>query len=267
MSDDYLDTYKNISRIFTKKNNLRNIVATKPNSKPLVPIDNIDIFLSENFVELDDKGHKFYISKFLVTQAQYESLMGNNPSYFKGEKLPVENVSWHDAAEFCNRLSEQFEKTKNEKRYINQNEKLIEDITKKGFRLPTDDEWVYAAKHCRKDNIETTEFAGTNNEKDLEKYAWFYKNSNSQTHEVGTALKADELKIYDMSGNVWEWCEDWYDDKTRYRVLRGGSWGSGAEYCRVSDRDCGGPGARGYDIGFRLARSLEFATRGYLSML
>jgi len=271
MSDDFLEVYKNISRIFKEKGRLRNIVATKPNSKPLVPVENIQTFLEENFVEFDDNGHKFWISKFLVTQAQYESIMGNNPSYFKGEKLPVENVSWYDAAEFCNRLSKQFKK---ENRYIEKDRKLEEDTSKKGFRLPAEIEWVFAAKHCRIDDTETTEFAGTNNRGELKNYAWYYENSgdkeineakwsidsmnknNCRTHEVGTEKKAAELKIHDMSGNVWEWCEDWYDDKNRNRVLRGGGWGGNAEDCRVSSRFNLTPDYRNDFIGFRLALSL-----------
>jgi len=253
MSDDYLDVYKNISRIFTQKNNLRNIVVTKPNSKPLVPLTDIEIFLNENFVKFNDNGHKFRISKFLVTQAQYESLMGTNPSYFKGDKLPVENVSWYDAAEFCNLLSRQFNL---EERYVKKGEYLEEDTTKNGFRLPTDNEWVYAAKHCRVDNTETTNFAGTNNENRLKDYAWYRENSGGQTHEVGTATEATELKIHDMSGNVWEWCEDLCGKEGCGRVLCGGSWLSSAGNCRVSIGNGYKSNCRGYNVGFRLARSL-----------
>ena len=251
MSDDFLEIYKNISRIFTKKNNLRNIVATKPKSKPLVPIKDLQEFLKTNFVLFNDNGHQFYMSKFLVTQTQYKSIMGNNPSYFKGEKLPVEYVSWYDAAEFCNRLSKEF---KQEERYVEKYGYLKENTTKKGFRLPTEKEWVYAAKHCRKDNVETSEYAGTNDKNELKKYAWFDENSDGRTHEVGTAENASEseLAIHDMSGNVWEWCEDWYDTKGSGRVLRGGSWSSDAQGCRVAYRSCFTPGANGFSGGFRL---------------
>jgi len=269
MSDDYLEIYKNISRIFTKKNNLRNVVATKPKSKPLVPID-FQAFLDEtnkNFVLLNDNVHQFYISKFLVTQAQYESLMGNNPSHFKGEKLPVETVSWYDAAEFCNRLSRVFGQ---EERYIEKDGHLKEDTTKKGFRLPTETEWIYAAKHCREDDIKTAVYAGTDDRNELKDYAWYYENSgdkeldvakwsadslhknNCRTHEVGTAKKADELKIHDMSGNVLEWCENWYNNAGANRVVRGGCWNSNAEYCTISTRISCSPGTRHNIIGFRL---------------
>ena len=248
MSDDYLEIYKNISRIFTKKNNLRNIVATKPKSKPLVPI-NLQTFLDTNFVLFNDNGHQFYMSKFLVTQAQYESIMGNNPAYFTGKKLPVENVSWYDATEFCNRLSKEFNR---EERYIEKDGLLMEDAAKKGFRLPTEKEWVYAAKHCRIDNVETSEYAGTNDENELKKYAWYYENSDGRTHEVGTAKKASELAIHDMSGNVWEWCEDWYDETHSFRVLRGGSWGFSAQYCCVAYRNGSSPDFRNFYYGFRL---------------
>jgi formylglycine-generating enzyme required for sulfatase activity len=274
MSDNYLDTYKNISRVFKNKSNLRKIVATKPKSKALVPVSDINKFLSDSFVLLEDNGHKFWISKYLVTQGQYESIMGNNPSYFKGEKLPVESVSWYDAAEFCNRLSAEFNSLKGEQRYIGTGESLKEDTTKKGFRLPTENEWVYAAKHCRKDGTETTEFAGTNAEKELKNYAWYYENSgdkelddakwdgklltknNCKTHEVGTTKKADELNIHDMSGNVWEWCENWYDKEGSDRVLRGGGWGINAKACRVSYRGSFTPGDRYSGIGFRVVLPL-----------
>ncbi|GHT54416.1 hypothetical protein FACS189446_4000 [Bacteroidia bacterium] len=274
MSDDYLDTYKNISRIFKNKNNLRTIVATKPKSKALAPVSDINKFLSDRFVLFEDNGHKFWISKYLVTQGQYESIMGSNPSYFKGEKLPVESVNWYDAAEFCNRLSAEFDTLKEEQRYIGTGKSLKEDTTKKGFRLPKEAEWIYAAKHCRKDGTETTEFAGTNDEKELKNYAWYYENSgdkelddkewdvklatknNCRTHEVGTTKKADELKIHDMSGNVWERCEDWHDENGSYRVLRGGSWDYFAEYCRVSIRYSYTPTLRSNGIGFRLVLPL-----------
>jgi hypothetical protein len=267
MSDDYLEIYKNISRIFKNKGHLRTVVATKPNSHPLVPITDIQIFLNENFVLLDNNEHKFYISKFLVTQAQYESFMSNNPSYFKGEKLPVETVSWYDAAAFCNSLSAKF---KQQERYIEKNGVWEEDTSKNGFRLPTEAEWEFAAKHCRTDKTETTEYAGTSNRDELKDYAWYYENSgdkkldekewksdtlrknNCRTHEVGTAIKKDELKIHDLSGNVWEWCEDWYDKDRADRVLRGGSWDDGAGSCRVSRRDYGAPDDRDDFIGFRL---------------
>jgi formylglycine-generating enzyme required for sulfatase activity len=267
MSDDYLEIYKNISRIFRDKGRLRTVVATKPKSKALVPIENIQTFLDENFELLNNNGHKFYISKFLVTQAQYESFMGNNPSYFKGEKLPVETVSWYDAAEFCNRLSDKFKK---DKRYIEKNGVLEEDISKNGFRLPTSEEWIFAAQHCRKDGTETTEYAGTNNKNELKNYAWYYENSgdkvldekkwsidnlnknNCRTHEVGTAKNSNELKIHDMSGNVWEWCED---SDGSDRVLRGGSWRDYSGGTRVSYRGSSIPDYRYADSGFRLALS------------
>jgi formylglycine-generating enzyme required for sulfatase activity len=266
------DITKNISRVFKNKSKLRTIVATKPKSKPLAPVSDINEFLRENFVSLKDNGHEFWISKYLVTQGQYESIMGNNPSYFKGEKLPVESVSWYDAAEFCNRLSAEFKK---EQRYIETGETLKEDTTKKGFRLPTKDEWIYAAKHCRTDGTETTEFAGTNDKKELKNYAWYYENSgdkelddkewdnqllsknNSKTHEVGTTKKAKELNIHDMSGNVWEWCEDWYDSSGSDRVLRGGSWVADARGCHVLNRSISYvPTYRSDDMGFRLVLPL-----------
>ena len=243
MSDNFLEIYKNISRIFTKKNNLRNIVATKPQSEPLVPFDDLQAFLDENFVFLNDNRHRFYISRFLVTQEQFESRMGSNPSYFKGAQLPVESVSWYDATEFCNRLSIAF---KLQERYIKKNGQLEENTAIKGFRLPTEAEWEYAARGGNKSS--NFIYSGSN---DVNEVAWYSKNSGSTTHPVGK-LKPNELGIYDMSGNVWEWCEDWYDARRAVRVLRGGSWGDRAGHCAVSYRNCNSPGNRIFDIGFRL---------------
>jgi len=250
MSDDYIDIYKNISRIFTKKNNLRIIVATKPKSMPLVP-NTLEDFLDESFAELNHDGNTIYMSKFLVTQALYKSWMGTNPSNFKGEQLPVENVSWYDAAEFCNRLSEQFKETREKKRYIRDKEKrLIEDITKKGFRLPTEAEWEYAARGGK--DGKGFDYSGSNN---IDEVAWYWENSDRRTHPVGQ-LKPNELGLFDMSGNVWEWCEDWRDNDKTSRVLRGGSWDLNAFNCRVSIRCYSHPDIRLGNFGFRLVCSL-----------
>ena len=171
--------------------------------------------------------------------------MGNNPSHFKGDNLPVEKVSWNDIQKFIKKL--------NTKTGLN-------------YRLPTEAEWEYAARGgVKTQNSASQKYSGSNN---INEIAW-YDNSNSKTHSVG-GKKANELGIYDMSGNVWEWCNDWYDSSYyknspknnpqgassgSSRVYRGGSWGNYARYCRVAYRYRYYPGGSGGDLGFRLLRS------------
>jgi formylglycine-generating enzyme required for sulfatase activity len=170
--------------------------------------------------------HGFYIGKYEVTQAQYQKVMGSNPSDFKSPNNPVNNVSWNDAQEFLSRLNA---------------------MTGRSYRLPTEDEWVYAANGGLKNDA--YEYAGSNNINDV---AWFTDNSGSSTHPVGTKLP-NAIGIHDMTGNVWEWCQDWYDSSNRYRVLRGGSWGHSAGACRVAYRARSSPDHRNSYLGFRLA--------------
>ena len=225
----------------------------------------------------------FNISRFQVTQELYRVVMGKNPSRFNGHNLPVECVTWYDAVEFCNKLSEkcklaEYYKLEDiERGNDGQIVKAIVNIKGEkanGYRLPKEEWWKDAAEHCLLDEKKkTTEYAGTNDRNELKNYAWYYENSgdkelddakwsadllsknNCRTHAVGTAKKADELKIHDMSGNVWEWCEDWYDENRSSRVLRGGSWNDYAQYCRVSNRGNYPPGNRYSSFGFRLALS------------
>jgi formylglycine-generating enzyme len=169
----------------------------------------------------------FYIGKTEVTQAQWKAVMGNNPSKFKGDDLPIETVSWHDAVEFCKKLSQK------------------EGVT---YRLPTEAEWEFAAKGGNQSRGYI--YSGSNN---VDEVAWYSSNSGSKTQPAGTK-KANELGIYDMSGNVWEWCWDWYTEGTN-RVFRGGSWNSDAYYCGVADRHYNRPGNRSDYDGFRVARA------------
>ncbi len=185
-------------------------------------------------VTLDD----YAIGKFEVTQALWTAVMGNNPSRFKGDNRPTECVSWDDCQTFVKKLN---------------------GLTGKKFRLPTEAEWEYAARGGKKSK--GYKYSGSNN---IDEVAWYYSNSGSQTHPVGTK-KPNELGIYDMNGNVLEWCNDWYGDYSptaannpvgpssgSYRVRRGGGWGDYAWYCRVSIRYWNYPGNRGIGIGFRL---------------
>jgi formylglycine-generating enzyme required for sulfatase activity len=180
----------------------------------------------------------FRIGKYEVTQAQWKIIMGSNPSGFQGDNLPVENVNWSEAQEFISRLNA---------------------VTGKSYRLPTEAEWEYAA---RGGNLSRDyKYSGSHN---LYEVAWFADNSGSRTHPVGTK-KANELGIHDMSGNVWEWCLDWYGSYSAsaqqdpmgagsgfYRVNRGGSWTYSAGRCRVVYRSSDSPGNRYRGLGFRV---------------
>ena len=180
----------------------------------------------------------YYIGKCEVTQELWEAVMGSNPSHFKGAQKPVESVSWYDCQEFVSRLNR---------------------LTGRTFRLPTEAEWEYAARGGNKSLH--YKYSGSGN---IGKVAWYTENSGNSTHAVGTKT-ANELGIYDMSGNVWEWCSDWYGSYSAgaqtnpqgpssgsRRVLRGGSWGYGAWDCRVSNRYSIDPGFSYSYYGLRL---------------
>lgn len=181
----------------------------------------------------------FYLGVYEVTQEQYEKVMGSNPSKFKGSRRPVENVKWQDALTFCKKLSNK--------------EKTMQ------YRLPTEAEWEYAARA----GTGTAFFWG--DEMDGE-YCWYLRNSGSETKEVGTR-KPNPWGLYDMCGNVWEWCEDWYGNKIYSsserldpkgpssgvnRVIRGGGWYADSHYCRSAYRDQATSGLRGDVAGFRV---------------
>jgi len=187
----------------------------------------------------------FYLGKYEVTQGQWEKVMGNNPSYFKGMNNPVERVSWDDVQQFIDRLNNQ---------------------SGRKYRLPTEAEWEYAARSGGK----REEYSGTSQEAELGQYAWY--GNTSITHAVGEK-RPNGLGLYDMTGSVWEWCADWYDanyyknsakDNPRgpgngqERVLRGGAWAifaSAPRSGRAANRDRSGPAHRTYDCGFRMGLS------------
>ena len=187
-----------------------------------------------HWVELDD----YCIGETVVTQELWKVVMDNNPSRFTGDgNLPVECVSWDDAQKFIRKLS---------------------GMTGKEFGLPTEAQWEYAARGGRK-----RKYSGSDS---IDDAAWYGGNSGGKTHPV-KGKKANKLGLYDMSGNVWEWCEDWYGEgyysisptsnpkgpgKGAHRVLRGGSWGNDARGCRVSYRYCDLPGYCDSRCGFRL---------------
>ena len=188
----------------------------------------------------------FYLSAHEVTQAQYNRVMGNNPSRSQGPTKPVEMVSWNDAVEFCRRLSEQ---------------------ERKEYRLPTEAEWEYA---CRVGT--TTSYSCGDNVSQLGEYAWYSDNSGNTIHAVGEKLP-NAWGLYDMHGNVFEWCRDWgkpYGSQNvlidpagpasgSHRVLRGGSFSSLPRLVRSANRIYLQPDDRGFVFGFRLARTYNLS--------
>ena len=183
----------------------------------------------------------YYICKYEVTQALWRAVMGSNPSKFKGDNLPVEQVSWNDCQTFINRLN---------------------SYTGRNFRLPTEAEWEFAARGGNYSRH--YKYSGSNYISDV---AWYCDNSGNRTHPVGTK-QANELGLYDMSGNVWEWCSDWYGSYSSYsqsnptgatsgfgRVERGGNWCGLARYCCSSHRSYYAPGNSFDDLGLRLVLS------------
>ena len=213
---------------------------------------------------VEEKQHEvtitqpFYMGKFHVTQEQYETVTGTNPSYFKGKpKNPVEQISWLDAVAFCEKLEKQ------------------SGAQKLHLFLPTEAQWEYA---CRGGT--QTRFYFGDDENQLEQYAWYKKNAGPDsagygTHPVGEKNKPNKFGLHDMHGNVFDWCQDWYGSKyysvspkydpagpvtgeivksinSAAHVMRGGSWSHLPEYCRSAHRDYDAPGDRYSDLGFRM---------------
>ncbi len=247
------------------------------------------------------KVHDFYIAKYEVTVGEYKEFIADgsynefvrfgvehrlpsppdsvwwqghpdSKAYWKGQvnewwgwnnKFPMFHLSWYQAVAYCNWLSE---KTGYEKCYSITSEGSIEcDLSKNGYRLPTEAEWEYAAKGGNKSN--DYRFSGSDN---FNEVAWVDDNTFLRGPKVIGTKKANELGIYDMSGNVWEWCTDYYspffyNDKnsnnpvnlqpTGYRVIRGGSWHYRVEYATITTRDGPKPGFSNYNYGFRVARN------------
>jgi len=190
----------------------------------------------------------FYLGMYEVTQAQYEQVMGNNPSYHKasGSEAPVDRATWEEADEFCWELSDLPEEIKMGRRY----------------RLPTEAEWAYAARAGS-----TGTYCYGDDESLLGDYAWWDENAGAKTHPVGQK-KPNAWGLYDVLGNVREWCADWYqvdyyassptDDPTGpstglYRVERGAHWGASAAYIRSAIRTRAAPDYRSTGTGFRVA--------------
>jgi formylglycine-generating enzyme required for sulfatase activity len=180
----------------------------------------------------------FYIGRYEITQAQWKAVMGNIWSNFKGIDLPVDAIPWSQAVEFCQRLSEREHET---------------------FRLPTEAEWEFANRAGS-----TTAYSFGDDRSSLAQHAWYNSNSRHKTHPVGRK-KPNAFGLYDMHGNVWEWCSDWYDEyivdsiidptgpsEGCSRILRGGSWFSTLDLCRSANRGWNTPNIRDDDVGFRI---------------
>lgn len=215
-----------------------------------------EFMMGSNYGNDEDPVHKvtieepYYLGKFEVTQEQWREVMGNNPSSFEGDSHPVESVSWDDVQEFIEKL--------NEKEGTNK------------YRLPSEAEWEYA---CRAGT--TTRYYFGDDESKLGDYAWYSSNSD-ETHPVGEK-KPNSWGLYDMHGNVWEWCQDsyhsnyhgapsdggvWESGGSSDRVKRGGGWINSAMNCRSANRRGDDPGSRDSSIGFRVLRKLEITESG-----
>ncbi|NLO70775.1 MAG: formylglycine-generating enzyme family protein [Porphyromonadaceae bacterium] len=224
----------------------------------------------------------FYISRYEVTQAEWKKVMGKNPSTFKGKNLPVETISWYDCIEYCNQrsvleglepyytINKELPDSANFNDLDNVKWEVIARSGSNGYRLPTDAEWVYAAGSADTDNV----YSGSNQ---IDEVAWYWRNSgkkyltgdwkwtdieaNQSTTKAVGQKQPNSRGLYDMSGNVREWCWDWYEDEnldTGYnRIWRGGGWLGGEHACAISYRGSFEANGKGPDQGFRVVRSVN----------
>jgi formylglycine-generating enzyme required for sulfatase activity len=185
----------------------------------------------------------FYMSRHEITQRQWRVVMGENPSHFKGKDRPVENITWHQVQEFIRRLN-------------------LRDHTR-SYRLPTEAEWEYA---CRAGSV--TQFCFGDDREKLDRYGWYCRNSDFETHPVGK-LRPNDWGLYDMHGNAAEWCQDWYEGYPRTgvfrsdpsgpasgteKIIRGGAWDQAASFCRSAARSRNVTNDGSVLVGFRLAK-------------
>lgn len=246
----------------TNKNTL-NIETASSFMKKMVLIPSGTFFMGSENGEIDERPvhqvvvKSFYIGKFEISQKEWNEIMSSNPSSFKGNNLPVENISWFDALNFCNELSE---KEGLEKVYEFNGNNVICNFKASGYRLPTEEEWEYAARGGVQDLL----YAGSN---EANIVSWYNVNSTGMTNETGQK-QANYFGLYDMSGNASEWCWDiygaYFDNEennagvlisSKARVVRGGNWGNNDTYLRVSARNYFAPHVKNSGVGFRVARS------------
>ena len=205
------------------------------------------------------KVDTFYIADFVVTQGEWNQIITYNPSHFKGDDLPVECIGWHEAIVFCNEKSKQ---DGLQPCYTINGEQVECDFHADGYRLPTEAEWEYAARGGSKS--EGFRYAGSDS---LHEVAWYAKNSGRTTHPKG-GKKPNELGLYDMCGNVFEWCWDWFEwfkcdfmdnplgpISGKMKAVRGNCWVNGATTSELGRRVHRGPGCKNHHLGFRIART------------
>ena len=224
-------------------------IATTPLTIP--PQPSRSVLKSSDFVLIEGNANigSFYMCTHEVTQEEYQAITGKNPSRFHGGRQPVEQVSWYDAVEYCNKqslmegLSPCYSGSKSSGYSCN--------FHANGFRLPTEAEWEYAARGGIYRN--TYKYSGSDT---IGSVAWYGGNSENSTHDVMTKTP-NMLGLYDMTGNVWEWCWDKYNSFSFCHVFRGGSWFSDADSCDISYRGSCSPGDRDSYLGLRLVRSAQ----------
>lgn len=231
-----------------------------------------------SFLNEKKEVYNLFVNKYQTTQEEWKKYMKTDPSNFKGDKRPVENITWIDSLKFCNKMSENYGL---QPVYKIIKDKLIRVIYKdgeevypdkadfsktEGYRLPTEIEWEWFAKGGQEaienENF-TLKYSGS---EDIDKVAWYFKNSRGQTHTVGIK-KPNELNLYDCTGNVWEWCYDTaqnnilkketyiYEENILSKRIRGSSWCDDKMYCTIIYR--AESSSYSYNIGFRVCRTAE----------
>lgn len=265
---DLLSSYKNeIDNFLSEKN-----ISSKEEDSDMLFIKGGTY--KPSFLNKEKKVTDLYVSKYQVTQDKWKKYMKIDPSKFKQEKRPVENITWISSLKFCNKISEHFGL---QPVYKIETDKLIKIIYKtgeeinpneadfsktEGYRLPTEVEWEWFAKGGENKNSNFKYSGGEN----IEEVGWYSKNSNGHSEIVGTK-KPNDLQLYDCTGNVWEWCYDTtnenilneksylYEENSLSKRIRGGSWCDSEPYCLITYR--ASSSSYSYNIGFRIVRTVN----------